>query len=1015
MTATGYDYVIVGAGSAGCLIAERLSADPACRVLLLEAGGEPNTIWHRLPVGYYRTMYDPRTSRVFETEAEAGTAGRRIRWPRGRVVGGSSAINGLIWIRGDSRVYDRWGEGAPGWSAEEAGRLFRKVEGAEGPPSQTRGAHGMLRTARLRDRNPQAEAWLHAATAWGLPETDDLCAQDGPAVGRSELSIHGRWRMSSARAHLQPVRHRPNLSVRTGALARRVVIEKGRATGVEWIEDGETHAASAEREVILTAGAIQSPQLLQLSGLGPAETLRAAGVEVLADMPEIGGGLQDHYQMRLVLRMKDRESLNLQMRSPLWLAKAALDWALFARGPLTIGAGQIGATARTSHAPGDWPDVQLMAMPFSTDAPGSPPHPFPGFTALVWQCHPESRGRVDITSDDPRADPRIRPQLPFDGTRPRHRRRRGAHAARDQRPGPLRRPDGRRGRPRPRGAHGRGDPRGRPPHRLDGLPPLRHGPHGLRRRRPPRPRASCEGDRGPARRRRLRHAGGARREHQRARDDGGREGRRTDPGRLRGRDRMAYETLELLVDGKWRAGSTGKTEPVIEPATGETLAEVPHASTADLDEALAASAKGFETWRRTPPIQRQKVMEGAARILESRADEIAANLTREMGKPVGEAKLELGFAIDVLRWYGEEGKRVYGRTVPSRIPGMRQTVQKEPVGPSLAFVAWNFPAVNVMRKVAGALGAGCSLIIKPSEETPATAVAIGRALTEAGLPEGVLQIVFGVPAEVSEHLLASPIPKKLSFTGSVPVGKHLQKLAADTLKRCTMELGGHAPVLVFDDADVEKAAKAAAAHKFRNAGQVCISPTRFIVQENAYDRFADAFVKEAEALKVGNGLEDGVQMGPLIADRRLGVMEDFTADAVSHGAKLRTGGERMGNKGTFWAPTVMTDVPRDAKIMNEEPFGPLAPMMPVKSVDDAIEEANRLTFGLAAYAFTTSGKTANKLAESIESGLLAVNSTVVSTPETPFGGVNESGYGSEGGTEGIEAFLRTKLVTETEV
>ncbi|MEM6742875.1 MAG: NAD-dependent succinate-semialdehyde dehydrogenase [Pseudomonadota bacterium] len=478
---------------------------------------------------------------------------------------------------------------------------------------------------------------------------------------------------------------------------------------------------------------------------------------------------------------------------------------------------------------------------------------------------------------------------------------------------------------------------------------------------------------------------------------------------------MAYETLELLIDGKWRQGSTGKTEAVLEPATGETIAQVPHASTADLDEALAASARGFEAWRKTPPARRQKIMEQGARNIEARIDEIAENLTKEMGKPVGEAKLELGFAIDVLRWYAEEGKRVYGRLVPSRIPGMRQMVMKEPVGPCLAFVAWNFPAVNVMRKVGGALGAGCSLIIKPSEETPATAVAIGRALQDAGLPDGVLQIVFGVPAEVSEHLLASPIPKKLSFTGSVPVGKHLQKLAADTMKRCTMELGGHAPVMVFDDADVEKAAQIAAGHKFRNAGQVCISPTRFLVQENAYERFADAFVQQAEALKVGNGLEDGVQMGPLVADRRVDVMEDFVGEAVGHGAKVRVGGERSGNQGNFWAPTVLTDVPRDAKIMNEEPFGPVAPMMPVKTIDEMIEEANRLTFGLAAYAFTSSGATANALAENVNTGLLAVNSVVVSTPETPFGGVNESGYGSEGGIEGIEAFLRTKFVTETGV
>ncbi len=353
---------------------------------------------------------------------------------------------------------------------------------------------------------------------------------------------------------------------------------------------------------------------------------------------------------------------------------------------------------------------------------------------------------------------------------------------------------------------------------------------------------------------------------------------------------MAYETLELLIDGEWRKGEGG-AEDVLNPATEQVLGQVPHASAAELDMALAASAKGFETWRATPPLKRQAVMEKAARILEDRAEEIARNLTMEMGKPVAESKLELGFAIDVLRWYGEEGKRAYGRLVPPRIPGARQMVTKEPVGPACAFVAWNFPAVNVMRKVAGALGAGCSIIIKPSEETPATAVAIGRALQEAGLPAGVLNIVFGVPDTVSRHILASEIPKKLSFTGSVPVGKHLQKLAADTLKRCTMELGGHAPVIVFDDADLEKTLESIGRNKFRNAGQVCIAPTRFFVQDNVYTKFVEGFTELAESIKLGDGLEEGTQMGPLIAARRLDVMDEFVSDAREragdHGGRAR--------------------------------------------------------------------------------------------------------------------------------
>jgi succinate-semialdehyde dehydrogenase/glutarate-semialdehyde dehydrogenase len=478
---------------------------------------------------------------------------------------------------------------------------------------------------------------------------------------------------------------------------------------------------------------------------------------------------------------------------------------------------------------------------------------------------------------------------------------------------------------------------------------------------------------------------------------------------------MAYEKLELLIGGKWTAGTSGKSEPVRNPATEEVLGHVPHASAADLDAALEASKEGFKVWRSMTALARQDIMEKAARLIEERKETYGENLTLEMGKPFAEAKMELDFTVGVLRWYAEEGKRAYGRLVPARMPGMRQMVMREPVGPVTAFVAWNFPGVNVIRKIAGALGAGCSIIIKASEETPSTCISIARCLQEAGLPDGVVNVVFGVPDDVSRHLLASPIPKKLSFTGSIPIGKHLQVLAADTLKRCTMELGGHAPVMVFEDADIAKVAKMAAGSKFRNAGQVCISPTRFYVQESVVDQFSDAFATAAGDIKVGNGMDDGVSMGPLIGERRLGVMQSFVDDAKNHGAEVMLGGERIGNQGYFYAPTVLKNVPEDAMIMNEEPFGPVAPIASFKDFDDVVARANKLSFGLASYAFTQDGARAAALAEQIDTGLLGVNSFMVSTPETPFGGVNESGYGSEGGIEGLDAFLRTKFVTEVGV
>ena len=475
---------------------------------------------------------------------------------------------------------------------------------------------------------------------------------------------------------------------------------------------------------------------------------------------------------------------------------------------------------------------------------------------------------------------------------------------------------------------------------------------------------------------------------------------------------MSYPQLKMLIAGEWTDGTSGNSEPVICPANGDELGALPHASSRDLDAALESSLIGFNQWRKMTPLSRQVVLEKAARLLDERFEEISQNLTREMGKPVGEARIELQVAIDLLRWYSEEGKRVYGRIIPSRIPDMHHEARKAPVGPVIAFVAWNFPATNVMRKVAGALAAGCSITIKPSEETPATAIAIGQALMDAGLPEGVLNIVFGIPSEVSEHLLASPIPRKLSFTGSVPVGVHLQKLAANNMIRCTMELGGHSPVMIFDDADLDAAAKLSAAGKFRNAGQVCISPTRFFVQEGVHDKFLELFKKEVEAVNVGDGLETGVTMGPLVAERRVGVMDDFIADAVGKGAEVSVGGSRIQNRGSFFQPTLLENVPESAKIMTEEPFGPVAPTTTFKTLDEVIERSNSLPFGLAAYAYTASPRTAQILKSEIESGMLAVNSMHIHSVETPFGGLKASGYGHEGGIEGLEVFLATKYSSE---
>jgi succinate-semialdehyde dehydrogenase/glutarate-semialdehyde dehydrogenase len=473
-----------------------------------------------------------------------------------------------------------------------------------------------------------------------------------------------------------------------------------------------------------------------------------------------------------------------------------------------------------------------------------------------------------------------------------------------------------------------------------------------------------------------------------------------------------YADLKMLLDGEWTNGANGRREPVIDPATEQTLGELPLAEREDLDRALDAARRNQKPWAATPPAERGRILRKAAEIMRAKADEIARQVTREEGKVLAEARAETLIGADIIEWYAEEGRRTYGRIVPGANPDVRFLVIKEPVGPVAAFTPWNFPVVTPARKIGGALAAGCTLIIKPSEETPAGALAIARALEEAGLPRGVLNLVFGVPAEVSEHVIASDVIKKISFTGSIPVGKHLAKLAAEGMKRATMELGGHAPVIVFDDVNVEKAATMSVAGKYRNAGQVCISPTRFFVHDKVYKSFVTAFAEKAAALKVGNGLEDGVQMGPLANDRRLEAVDGFVKEAVECGAELKTGGQRIGNQGYFYAPTVLAEVPEEARVMNDEPFGPIAPIVRFTDFDDLVERANRLPYGLASYAFTSSTETATRISNALQAGMVGVNHFVISTPETPFGGVKESGYGSEGGVEGLEAYLATKLVSQ---
>lgn len=474
---------------------------------------------------------------------------------------------------------------------------------------------------------------------------------------------------------------------------------------------------------------------------------------------------------------------------------------------------------------------------------------------------------------------------------------------------------------------------------------------------------------------------------------------------------MYLSTLEHYIGGAWVQPTSGKTQDVMNPSTNLAIGKLGLASKGDLDKALAAAQKGFETWRKVSSYERGKILKKVADLMRSRADEIAKVLTLEQGKVLAEAKVEVLGSADIIEWFAEEGRRAYGRIIPARADGVRNMVIQEPIGPVAGFSPWNFPVSQAARKIGGALAAGCSIIVKCPEETPGSPIGFVKCFHDAGVPPGVVNLVYGNPAEISEYLIPSPIIRKISFTGSVPVGKHLNSLAALHMKRATMELGGHAPVMIFDDIDADHVATVLHGMKTRNAGQVCVSPTRFFVQDKVYDKFVGKFTDLMKATKVGDGLDPTTKMGPLANPRRIAAMESFMQDAQEKGAKVATGGKRIGNQGNFFEPTVLTDVPKNARILSEEPFGPVAVMLRFKDADAALKEANSLPFGLASYAFTKDGKMAAKVADTLDAGMVSINHFGIALPETPFGGVKDSGFGHEGGIEGLNAYLATKFVS----
>lgn len=476
-------------------------------------------------------------------------------------------------------------------------------------------------------------------------------------------------------------------------------------------------------------------------------------------------------------------------------------------------------------------------------------------------------------------------------------------------------------------------------------------------------------------------------------------------------DRMSYPDTQLFIDGTWRPAQDGRSLAVLNPATGAEIGRVAHAGIADLDEALAAADRAFAEWKRSSPLHRSDLMRKAAALLRERAEAIAALMVAEQGKPLAQARIETLAGAEIIEWFAEEARRTYGQVIPPRVPGVTQLTIREPLGPVAAFTPWNFPINQAVRKVSAALAAGCTIIVKAPEETPASPAELIRCFAEAGVPAGVVNLVYGDPAEISSYLIPHPVIRKVSFTGSTAVGKQLAAMAGQHMKPATMELGGHAPVLVFDDADVDAAVAAMAASKLRNAGQVCISPTRFLVQEGVADRFTEGFTAALAAAKVGPGTDPDSAMGPLANERRIPAIERLIRDALDRGARLATGGARIGNEGWFFAPTVLTDVPADAAVMNEEPFGPIAVVNRFRRDDEAFAEANRLPYGLASYAWTGSSARVQRLQDEIQAGMLTINHIGLSLPELPFGGIGDSGMGTEGGSEAIGAYLQTRFIT----